>query len=304
MSTETPKNEPNPAIKSTTPTVKTEEAPQQLEALSKADPNGHPRDASQSPTSSKTIKSENNGSSDALAPAQEAAPVIPTAAADSSTSSTIPAVAPPPGPAPAAAPPASLTAPAAVPPAESVTPAKRSRTPEPDQESSADKKQKTEHAPEHDVKAADNLKTEADASAEASAETSAEANANGDGVSSWDLESMLANALGAVNDAKGAAGADDAMDIDNLTSSPPLPPPRRRLEKMKFIETPTYFSRSMGLPILGSLVSAHSYNRAVSDANALARPSRYCWRSFSSHLKSRTRSFEMPGRRAARSTLP
>ncbi|KAL2274327.1 hypothetical protein FJTKL_03312 [Diaporthe vaccinii] len=64
---------------------------------------------------------------------------------------------------------------------------------------------------------------------------------------------MLANALGAVNDAKGVAGAEDAMDIDNLMSSPPLPPPRRRLEKMKFIETPTYFSRSMGLPILGSL---------------------------------------------------
>lgn len=255
MSTETPKTEPNPAVKSTTPPVKTEEAPQQLEALSKADPKGHPRDASQSPTSSKTIKSENNGSSDALAPTREAAPAIPTAAAGASTSSTIPAVAPPPDPAPAAAPPASLTAPAAVPPAESVTPAKRSRTPEPDQESSAEKKQKTEHAPEHDVKAADNFKTEAEASAEA--------NANGDGVSSWDLESMLANALGAVNDAKGAAGADDAMDIDNLTSSPPLPPPRRRLEKMKFIETPTYFSRSMGLPILGSLVSAHSCKRTA-----------------------------------------
>lgn len=263
MFAETPKNEPNPAIKSSTPPVKTEEAPL-LEAMSKTDTSGHPHDASQSPTPSKTIKSETNGSSEALATTQEAAPVIPTVAAGASTSSTIPAVAPPPGPAPAAAPLASLTTPAAVPPAESVTPAKRSRTPEPDQESSADKKQKTEHVPQHDTQKTNDVKAEPEAgaepSAEASAETNAEANANGDGVSSWDLEAMLANALGAVNDAKGAAGADDAMDIDNLTSSPPLPPPRRRLEKMKFIETPTYFSRSMGLPILGSLVSAHSYD--------------------------------------------
>lgn len=257
MITETPRNEPDPATKSTTPTVKTEEAPQQLEAISKTDHSGHPRDASQSPTSSKTIKSETNGSYDALARARDAAPVTPTAAAGASTSSTIPAVAPPPVPAPAAAPPTSLAAPAAVPPAESVTPAKRSRTPDPDQEPSADKKQKTEHVPEHDIQKIGDLK----ADAEASAEAMAEANTNGDGVSSWDLESMLANALGAVNDAKGVAGAEDAMDIDNLMSSPPLPPPRRRLEKMKFIETPTYFSRSMGLPILGSLVSAHSYKR-------------------------------------------
>lgn len=267
MISESPKNETNPAIKSTTPPVKTEEGSQQLDALSKADPNGHPGDSSQSPTSSKTIKSENNGSSEALAPASEAAPVIPTAAAGASTSSTIPAVAPPPVPTPAAAPPASLTAPPTVPAAEPVTSAKRSRTPELDQETSADKKQKIEHVPEHDVKAVDNSQAEAETIAETSAETSAEANAeanvNGNGVSSWDLESMLANALGAVNDAKGVAGADDAMDIDNLTSSPPLPPPRRRLEKMKFIETPTYFSRSMGLPILGSLVSAHGYNKWV-----------------------------------------
>lgn len=261
MTTETPKNEPNPATKSTTPTVKTEEAPQQLEAISKTDHSNHPRDASQSPTSSKTIKSETNGSSDALAPAPEAAPVIPTAAAGASTSSTIPAVAPPPVPTPAAAPPTSLATPAVVAPAESVTPAKRSRTPEPDQEPSAEKKQKTEHVPEHDTQKVGGLKAEPEASAEAGAEASAEANTNGDGVSSWDLESMLANALGAVNDAKGVAGAEDAMEIDNLTSSPPLPPPRPRLEKMKFIETPTYFSRSMGLPILGSLVSAHSYKR-------------------------------------------
>jgi hypothetical protein len=143
-----------------------------------------------------------------------------------------------------------------------VTPAKRSRTPEPSEEPSADKKQKTEHVPEHDIQKVD-PKTEAEASAEASAEAGAGAGANGDGVSSWDLESMLANALGAVNDAKGTAGADDAVDIDNLTSSPALPPPRRRLEKMKFIETPTYFSRSMGLPILGSLVSAHSDSRKL-----------------------------------------
>lgn len=244
-------NEPNPAIESTTPAVKAEEGPQPLEAISKTDPGRHPRDASQSPTSSKTIKSENNGSSDALATAQEA-PVIPTAAAAASTPSTIPAVAPPPGPALAAAPPVSLATPAAIPPAEPATPAKRSRSPEPDQELNADKKQKTEHVPEHDIQKIDEFKAEA--GAEASAEAGGEANANGDGASSWDLESMLANALGAVNDAKGAAGADDAMDIDNLTSPPPLPPPRRRLEKMKFIETPTYFSRSMGLPILGSLV--------------------------------------------------
>jgi hypothetical protein len=119
-----------------------------------------------------------------------------------------------------------------------------------------------EHAPETDIQKVD-PKMEAEAKAKASGEAGAEAGANGDGVSSWDLESMLANALGAVNDAKGTAGAGDAMDTENLTSSPPLPPPRRRLEKMKFIETPTYFSRSMGLPILGSLVSAHDDSKEL-----------------------------------------
>lgn len=139
-----------------------------------------------------------------------------------------------------------------------MAPAKRSRTPEPNEEQSADKKQKTEHVPEHDIQKVD-PKTEA----EASADLGVEPGANGDGVTSWDLESMLANALGAVNDTKGTAVADYSMDIDNVTSSPPLPPPRRRLEKMKFIETPTYFSRSMGLPILGSLVSAHGDSRTL-----------------------------------------
>ncbi|KAJ0107291.1 hypothetical protein J7T55_015756 [Diaporthe amygdali] len=242
---ETPKNEPEPATESTKTTVKTEDAPQQLAAVSKTDPDGHPPPASQSPISSNVIKSETNGSPDTAAPAQEAACVIPTVAAAASTPSTIPAVAPPPNPVPAATPPAPLTTPAPAPAADTVTPAKRSRTPELGQEPGADKKQKTEHVPDHDNQAADGFKAEAEASAEA--------NANGDAVPSWDLESMLANALGAVNDAKGAGGADDPMDIDNLAASIPLPPPRRRLEKMKFIETPTYFSRSMGLPILGSL---------------------------------------------------
>ncbi|KAL1873841.1 TTAGGG repeat binding factor [Diaporthe australafricana] len=250
---ETPKNEPNLATESTTPTVKTEEAPQHLEAISETNPDSHPREASQSPTSSKTIKSETNGTSDTAAPAQEAPPVIPTAAAGASTSSTIPAVAPPPDPVPVAIPPAPLTKPAPVPSVESVAPAKRSRTPEPGEEPGVDKKQKIEHVPEPDIQIVEDAKVETEANAGSNAEAVAEANVNGEGVSSWDLESMLANALGAVNDAKGAAGADDAMDIDNLMSSPPLPPPRRRLEKMKFIETPTYFSRSMGLPILGSL---------------------------------------------------
>lgn len=253
MAAETPKIEPEPATESTTTTVKTEDAPQQLAAVSKTDPDGHPPPASQSPISSNVIKSETNGSPDTAAPAQEAACVIPTVAAAASTPSTIPAVAPPPNPVPAATPPAPLTTPAPAPAADTVTPAKRSRTPELGQEPGADKKQKTEHVPDHDNQAADGFKAEAEASAEA--------NANGDAVPSWDLESMLANALGAVNDAKGAGEADDPMDIDNLAASIPLPPPRRRLEKMKFIETPTYFSRSMGLPILGSLVSPHSSSK-------------------------------------------
>ncbi|POS73244.1 telomeric repeat binding factor 1 [Diaporthe helianthi] len=249
---ETRKNEHNPATKPTTPIIKTEEGPQQLEAIARTEPNRHSQDAPRSPTPSKNIKVETNGSSNAPSTVQKAVPAIPTVAAVVNTSSVVPAVAPPPPPA-VAAPPAPLATPAAaaaVPAAESATPAKRSRTPEPSEEHSADKKQKTEHVPEHDIQNVD-TKTEA----EASVSTGAEAGPNGDGVSSWDLESMLANALGAVNDAKGTAGADFSMDIDSITSSLPLPlpPPRRRLEKMKFIETPTYFSRSMGLPILGSL---------------------------------------------------
>ncbi|KAG8162509.1 hypothetical protein KVR01_008274 [Diaporthe batatas] len=248
---ETPKNEQNPAAKPTMPAIKAEEGPQQLEAISRMGPDSHSQEAARSPTLTKTIKSETNGSSDTPSTAQEAAPAMPTTAAVVNTSSAIPAVAPPPAPA-AAAPPAPLAtpaaAPAAAPAADSLAPAKRSRTPEPNEEHGADKKQKTEHVPEHDVQ-----KVDPKVEAEASADMAAEAGANGDGVSSWDLESMLANALGAVNDTKGTAGADYSMDIDHITSSPPLPPPRRRLEKMKFIETPTYFSRSMGLPILGSL---------------------------------------------------
>lgn len=75
----------------------------------------------------------------------------------------------------------------------------------------------------------------------------------------WDLGAQLSNILGSVepepsNDA--TASADNGR-ID-LLQSIPLPPPRQRLEKMKFIENPTYFSRAMGLPTLGSLVSQAS----------------------------------------------
>lgn len=71
----------------------------------------------------------------------------------------------------------------------------------------------------------------------------------------WDLEAQIRNILDSVpppadDGADGAAGYDRHGLPESI-----LPPPRARLEKMKYIENPTYFARAMGLPTLGSLVS-------------------------------------------------
>lgn len=121
---------------------------------------------------------------------------------------------------------------------------KRSRTPEAEEESGAEKRQKTEHVEEQ----ADQEMQDVDVPVDAEVEDNPFAG--------WDLGAQLSNILGSVepepsNDA--TASADNGR-ID-LLQSIPLPPPRQRLEKMKFIENPTYFSRAMGLPTLGSLVS-------------------------------------------------
>lgn len=133
----------------------------------------------------------------------------------------------------------------AISPLSDVAPTKRSRTPEVDEEASVEKRQKTEHNTEHT----------ADQQASQDEEAKVESDVNS--LLAWDLGAQLSSVLGAVdpepaNDAQ--SSAEDKMDTEPPV--PLLPPPRKRLEKMKFIENPTYFSRAMGLPMLGSLVSA------------------------------------------------
>lgn len=179
--------------------------------------------------------SETEKSSDPPAPTEEAPPVIPTSAAAPDAATAIPAVASPAAAVPAPTPPPHIPTSTSTYAPESSTPAKRSRTPELGEEAGAEKRQKIEHPVSQDsIQDHGDVKVEDDG------------DLNGDDSSDWNLESMLANALGAVNE------TDDSMNLDTTTTAPPA---RRRLEKMKFIESPTYFSRSMGLPILGSLVS-------------------------------------------------
>lgn len=73
---------------------------------------------------------------------------------------------------------------------------------------------------------------------------------------SWDLGAQLSSVLGSVEPESGkdANGTIEDTSMDIMPAIPLLPPPRKRPEKMKFIENPTYFSRAMGLPMLGSLV--------------------------------------------------
>lgn len=132
----------------------------------------------------------------------------------------------------------------AISPLSDVAPTKRSRTPETAEEASAEKRQKTEHNADQQSSQENEAKTDADANI---------------GILSWDLGAQLSSVLDSIE----ADAADEATapteDTKVDTMPPPiplLPPPRKRLEKMKFIENPTYFSRAMGLPMLGSLVSA------------------------------------------------
>lgn len=130
----------------------------------------------------------------------------------------------------------------AISPLSDVAPTKRSRTPEAAEEVSAEKRQKTEH----------------NADQQASQETEAKTDADGNlSMLAWDLGAQLSSVLDSIE----PEAADDAnpstedTKVDTVPPIPLLPPPRKRLEKMKFIENPTYFSRAMGLPMLGSLVS-------------------------------------------------
>lgn len=110
-----------------------------------------------------------------------------------------------------------------------------------------EKRQKTEHVAEQEDQEMQDVGIELDAEVEDNP------------FAGWDLGAQLSNILGSVepepsNDANASA---DNGRMDMLQSFQ-LPPPRQRLEKMKFIENPTYFSRAMGLPTLGSLVSRAS----------------------------------------------
>ncbi|ROV95117.1 hypothetical protein VSDG_05862 [Cytospora chrysosperma] len=242
---ETPQNENSNVARTPTPTGKGDEIPQgpisvpvkNLEKSTDSISNVVIGPAtvytpSPNPPSMPSPIPKSEGPSDVPAPARQTPPVIPSSTAATSPATTIPAVAPSAPTVPAPPPPHVPTSTSTYAP-DSSTPAKRSRTPELGEETGAGKRQKTEHPMDQDsMHTASEVKLENDSFI------------NSNGASDWNLESMLADALGAVNE------ADDSMNIDTTTTAAPT---RRRLEKMKFIESPTYFSRSMGLPLLGSL---------------------------------------------------
>ncbi|KUI68002.1 Telomeric DNA-binding factor trf1 [Cytospora mali] len=235
---ETPQNEPSNADGTPAPTSKNEETLQKPVSVPPKSMETSANDSSDVPyeptvADPSSSNPEPQEIPDTAAPARQTPPVITTSAAGTSSVTTIPAVAPPASTVPAPTPPPHVPTPAPTYAPESSTPAKRSRTPELGEDTGADKRRKIEHPADQDgTQTTAEVKLENDVFL------------NGDGESDWNLESMLANALGAVNE------ADDSVNIDTTTTAAPT---RRRLEKMKFIESPTYFSRSMGLPLLGSL---------------------------------------------------
>lgn len=259
MLPETPKTEPSSPQNAPAPTVKAEGTPKKLDtvpekpASSGASPVATPAPASDKPAAPKT---EPSPSPIASSLAQALSIAIP-AATDSNvlpTTST-PAV---PGPPSSGTEPAQSSVPPhmhhptvptpAISPLSDIAPTKRSRTPEAQEEASAEKRQKTEHAVDKDPSPDVETKTDGE---------------TGSGLLGWDLGAQLSSVLGAVDpevldDANGSA---EENKMDEVSPISLLPPPRKRLEKMKFIENPTYFSRAMGLPMLGSLVSARNLSR-------------------------------------------
>lgn len=116
--------------------------------------------------------------------------------------------------------------------------------------------QKAEHVEESQVMDID-VKVEPEPEPELEPEPEPEPEPDAPGFfGGWDLGAQLSSVLGSVEPDLNGTAEDTAMDI--MPAIPLLPPPRKRPEKMKFIENPTYFSRAMGLPMLGSLVSRNA----------------------------------------------
>lgn len=130
---------------------------------------------------------------------------------------------------------------------------KRPRTPEAEEEHGKEKRQKLSNG-------ADDLdKLLPLDSAPVHPNGQIENDAGDSSMPDWDLNTQIQNILHLVpepaEDEANKAAENGKSDL------PPLPPPRPRLEKMKYIENPTYFARAMGLPTLGSLVSRNPPGR-------------------------------------------
>lgn len=263
MLLETPENEPAGTPDALTSAIKTESTPAKLDAVpakleavpakpasSAASPAGTPTPVSDIPA---PLKTEPVQSPDVPSLAQSLSIAIPAATDGNVLQATAVSA--------AAAPlsigtdsaqssvPAHMHHPTvptpAISPLSDIAPTKRSRTPEVGEETNAEKRQKTEHTEEQ----------EATPDAEAKSDDEA-----GGGLFGWDLGAQLSSVLGAVEPETmdDANGSTEENKLDVVLPVSLLPPPRKRLEKMKFIENPTYFSRAMGLPMLGSLVSART----------------------------------------------
>lgn len=251
---ETLKPENSESIKFSTPLVKTEDpTPQSLDTLPSNPSLPQTPDVATLPTPSKAptqVKTEpvsppdnaaqtEQTSSSTPAPANGIAAALATALAASLNPS-----------APAAAASPSPATPCNPAPVADSAPVKRSRSPEPGDQVSNEKRQKTEHIEEPQAMETDDTKAEGEPEPEHEPP----------GFLGWDLGAQLSSVLGSVEPESGkdANGTAEDSPMDIMPSISLLPPPRKRPEKMKFIENPTYFSRAMGLPMLGSLVGCNS----------------------------------------------
>lgn len=142
----------------------------------------------------------------------------------------------------------SPAAPSGSAPVDDSVPTKRSRSYEASDQDRDEKRQKMEHVEETQATNIDDLEAEGEPEPEPGIESS--------NFLSWDLGAQLSSVLGSVEPESGKDinGTIEDTSVDIMPPIPLLPPPRKRPEKMKFIENPTYFSRAMGLPMLGSLV--------------------------------------------------
>lgn len=222
---------PPPPVKTEAPT------PQRLDTLPSNPSVSQTPDVATTPTPPKAPTQVKNGRVSPPGHVAEKTPLSTPAPANDIAAALAIAL----GTSPAAAASPSPATPCSPAPVAGSVPVKRSRSSELGDRDGDEKRQKTDHV------------QEPQAMGEGAPEPEAPVLLN------WDLSAQLSSVLGSVDleAVKSGNGTSEGSPMDLMPAMPLLPPPRKRLEKMKFIENPTYFSRAMGLPMLGSLVSCN-----------------------------------------------